>query len=463
MKAKSRASSLLLIGMAALLLRLAPLIRQDLKFQTGWDAADYIPLAQGIEHGCGFARFVNGHCGSPDVSRPPGYPYFVALMPNLRCVLVVQAILGAALCAWLGWFVSARWRVETGLLAGTLLAIDIPTIVYGAMIMSEATFQFLVTGAILLQLSAIVAADWTWRATTQVIAAAIMLAAAAMIRPTGLLLPLFAPVPFLFRKGTTWPRAFAFAMLAVTIPTAAMLAWTARNQRIAGVDAMSSDSAVTIFYYNATGVLAYATHRPFVDASTELAHEIGYYGDASATPAKLTQRMIRKSIEVLAEHPLATLIVTARGLILVASVPDRNELNKMIGTTGGGPLGLAPSFDTIARIQNTLKSPILAILVSIQLILNLFVWAGVARAVFRCHWSSTIEAATILIPLVVIFAMLACAASPAAHARFRVPAVPFLAMLAAIGWWGKREREMASPETAIRDYATDVGSIASQA
>ena len=162
MKAKQQTAWLLLIGMAALLIRLAPLARHDPTFQTGWDAADYIPLAQGIEHGCGFARLVNGHCGSPDVSRPPGYPYFVALMSNLRTVLVVQAILGAALCVWLGWFVSARWGVKAGLLAETLLAIDIPTIVYGAMIMSEATFQFLLTGAILLQLSAIMAAPLLW-------------------------------------------------------------------------------------------------------------------------------------------------------------------------------------------------------------------------------------------------------------------------------------------------------------
>src|SRR5215469_14386026 len=105
---------LLVIGMVALLLRLAPMARPDLKFQVGWDAADYIPLAQGIQHGCGFARYTNGRCGNPDMSRPPGYPFFVAMMPGLRSVLVIQAVLGSMLCVWLGWFVMKRWGFAAG-------------------------------------------------------------------------------------------------------------------------------------------------------------------------------------------------------------------------------------------------------------------------------------------------------------------------------------------------------------
>src|SRR5208283_2658285 len=188
---------LVLIGIAALFIRLAPLARGDLKFQTGWDAADYIPLAQGIQDGCGFARFENGHCGSPDVSRPPGYPFFVAIVPGLRTVLVIQAFLGAALCIWLGRFVGTHWGGGAGLTAAALLATDIPSIVYGAMIMSEALFQFLLTGAILLQLSAIMVDELNALTAGRVFAAAGLLAGAAMIRPTGIFLPLFAPLPFL--------------------------------------------------------------------------------------------------------------------------------------------------------------------------------------------------------------------------------------------------------------------------
>jgi len=81
-------SWLFLLGIFALLIRVAALARSDLTFQTGWDAADYIPLALGIQHGCGFAKFINGHCMSAEVLRLPGYPSFIAVMPGLLSVLV---------------------------------------------------------------------------------------------------------------------------------------------------------------------------------------------------------------------------------------------------------------------------------------------------------------------------------------------------------------------------------------
>ena len=453
---------LVLIGIAALCIRLAPLARGDLKFQTGWDAADYIPLAQGIQHGCGFARFDNGHCASADVSRPPGYPFFVAMMPGLRTVLVIQALLGAALCIWLGWFVSTRWGSGAGLTAAALLATDIPSIVYGAMIMSEALFQFLLTGAILLQLSAIIADELNARTAAKVFAAAGLLAAAAMIRPTGIFLPLFAPLPFLLMKAATWPRALVFGCLAFAIPIPAMMAWTARNQRVAGVGTTDTDSAGILYYYDAAGVLSYATHRDFFTVQNELHRHEDSQGDNSPSVSAKPGGLARKSMQIFLQHPFATVVVMARGFFLVATVPDRNELNDVIGTHGAGPFGLPPSADILIRVRNMLHSPLLTMLVLVQLVVTLFVWTGVGRAILRDGVYSKGEASLLWIPFSLALLMLACAAGPDAQARFRVPAVPFLAMLAGIGWLGKRAGEVSSPETAVCDSAMAVRPVVSQ-
>jgi len=453
---------LALIGIAALCIRLAPLARGDLKFQTGWDAADYIPLAQGIQHGCGFARFENGHCASAEASRPPGYPFFRGMMPGLRTVLVIQAFLGAALCIWLGWFVSTRWGSGAGLTAAALLATDIPSIVYGAMIMSEALFQFLLTGAILLQLSAIIADEVSARTAAKVFAAAGLLAAAAMIRPTGIFLPLFAPLPFLLMKGITWPRALVFGVLAFAIPIAAMLGWTARNRRVAGVGTTDTVSADIFYYYDAAGVLSYATHREFFTVENELHGRGDSRGNNSPSVTANTGGMVRKSIQIFLQHPIATAVVMGRGFLLVATVPDRNELNEIIGTHGAGPFGLPPSADILIRVQNMLHSPLLTMLVLLQLVVTLFVWTGVGRAILRYNVHSKREASLLWIPFSLALLMLACAAGPDAQARFRVPAVPFLAMLASIGWLGRRADEVSSPEAAVRDYAMAVRPVVSQ-
>jgi len=304
--------------------------------------------------------------------------------------------------------------------------------------MSEALFQFMLAGAVLLQLSAIIEDELTVGTSGKTLAAACLFAAAAMIRPTGVVLPLFASLPLVLMKTSKWQQSICLGLLAFAIPVAAILSWSTRNERVAGVNSLNSDSVQVLFYYNAAGVLAYADHLPFRTASTELAHEIGWRGDPLETPASFNQLMMRKSFQVFERNPFATVIVTVRGLLLVATVPDRNELNEMIGTNGGGPLGLPPSSNITERVERTLNSPMLASLVLIQVMLILTIWAGVFRALLHTDWTCKIEVSCILIPLMVAFAMLACAASPNAHARFRVPAMPFLAMLAGIGWLGQR-------------------------
>ena len=152
--------------------------------------------------------------------------------------------------------------------------------------------------------------------------------------------------------------------------------------------------------------------------------------------------------------------MTVRGLILVATVPDRNELNEMIGTNGGGPLGLPPSFDIRTRIRATMRSPALTVLFLLQLALIGFVWTGVARDLIHTDWSSSEGAALVLIPLGAAVLMLACAVGPAAHARFRVPAIPFLAMLAAIGWLGVRGTRRHSEKVDLSPRVAADGRIA---
>jgi len=406
--------------------------RPDLKFQVGWDAADYIPLAQGIQHGCGFARYTNGRCGNPDMSRPPGYPFFVAMMPGLRSVLVIQAVLGSMLCVWLGWFVMKRWGFAAGILAEILLATDIPSIVYGGMIMSEECFQFLIAGGVLLGLSAIDGEEWSRTSLIKGFAAAAMYTAAAMLRPPGVFLVLFAPLPFLLASGITWRRAIGFGLVAFMLPVSAVLGWTARNERI-GYTTFCTDSSYTAYFYNAAGVLAYADHRPFNAVSAELARKVNLPANHTDIALGIEREMMARTLQIYLAHPLPAALVTVRGLALVALVPDRNELNEMIGANGAGPFGLPPSYDLAERLRNTLRSPLLVTLIAVQLIVMVFVWLGVARAFMHAHWHSKRAAAFIAIPAAMALVMLMCAASPDAHARFRVPAMPFLAMLAGIG------------------------------
>jgi hypothetical protein len=141
------------LGILALALRCAPLLRNgDTWTMSNVDSPRYVELAEGLRSGCGFARLVDGHCDGPEVFRTPGYPLFLTLIPSLRAVVAVQAVIGAALCVLVGFFVSLYWGTRAGAIAELLLALDMPTIVQGSQIMSDVLFQALLAVAVILQL-----------------------------------------------------------------------------------------------------------------------------------------------------------------------------------------------------------------------------------------------------------------------------------------------------------------------
>ncbi len=146
-----------------------------------------------------------------------------------------------------------------------------------------------------------------------------------------------------------------------------------------------------------------------------------------------------ESLSIFTGHPVETAIVIVKGLILVSTVPDRNELNELIGTTGGGPFGLPPSDDTLMRVRSMLRSTPLTAFVSVELVMILFIWVGVGRVIIRSERKSVGEAWALYIPLLFAITML-LSGSPVGHARLRVPAMPALAMLAGVGWLGRSKK-----------------------
>ena len=83
----------------------------------GSDTWEYQELAAGIRHGCGFARYIDGACAQPEILRTPGYPFFLALFPNWRMALVVQALLCGLICLLAGIWVGRRWGFRVGVTA----------------------------------------------------------------------------------------------------------------------------------------------------------------------------------------------------------------------------------------------------------------------------------------------------------------------------------------------------------
>ena len=427
---------LLAIACGALLLRLLPLLRPGDWWAVLDDSHGYLALAHGLLSGCGFARLMNGACRSPELYRLPGYPFFILMMPSLRAAVFVQALLGALTCLCVGWFTWARWGLAAGIIAETLLGLDIPSIVASSTIMSDCLFQALLTSAVLLQLLAISQGSENRKSFWLVLTAAVLLACTVLIRAIAIVVPLLAVVPVMLMPEVKLIKRLGMFLLLVAIPVSVMAGWTMRNHARTGTWTFTTEGAYNLYYYNTAGVLWYLHGGNLTSLQDQLATAVGANGPDEFVSGPQQSEMVKRSFAVMLSHPIATAAMTLRCFAWLAIVPDRGNLNNFLGTKGISSVFLLASQNIGLRIREMLHSPLLSVFVLIQIPLVVFTWIGVGISLVRIHQQPRSRIPMILAPLGVAMIMLLLATGPAAIARFRVPATPFLAMLAGAGWSG---------------------------
>ena len=125
--------------------------------------------------------------------------------------------------------------------------------------------------------------------------------------------------------------------------------------------------------------------------------------------------MLSRSIDVIASHPIATAEVTAIGFLRLAFEPHAPAVGLAKMVDGGGPAFRVVKIGSMA----------------FEAMLLWLVWIGVAPAMFVYSRDDQLWI------LVGVALLLLLAASPyfdVFDPRYRVPATPFLATIAGVGW-----------------------------
>jgi hypothetical protein len=208
----------------ASLLLLALLVRLAFHFRTpafvAKDSQSYFLPGWSIAHGVPFDL---------GQRRTPGYPLFIAgsillFGQELRALALAQHLLGVGTVGATYLLGRLTFGRPAGLLAGLLVAISGPLLLYERYLLSEALFGFILTATVLAGVAAIVRSSWQrW------LLAGLLLGCAVLVRPVAqMLIPLLA----LAALATHW-RAWrsclvALAALALGL-TAIQLPWMVRN------------------------------------------------------------------------------------------------------------------------------------------------------------------------------------------------------------------------------------------
>lgn len=210
-----------------------------------WDGHYYDFGARRLAQGAGYSDdlTIAGHLvWHPWCHYPVGYSAFLAVFYKLfgdghAVAAVANALTGAAL-AVVTWALArhalspARARV-----AGLLVALHPGLILYAALLMSEPL-------AALLTLTAFWAAV-ALRPPRGLVAGALLLGVAALVRPQALLCAPFLALVAARASGSTWrsPVTWTAAAIACAVALVPVLPWTARNCRVMDGCALVSTNA----------------------------------------------------------------------------------------------------------------------------------------------------------------------------------------------------------------------------
>jgi hypothetical protein len=233
-------------------------------------------------------------------------------------------------------------------------------------------------------------------------------------------------------------RSISLGLLALAIPSLLIFGWMARNDLRTGIWTLSTDGPLDLYYFKAAGIEWYRSDKSFQTVQEDFGREIGWpmqnFEDA---PASLQREMTHRAFEIMRNDPLASIIMTLRCFGWLAVVPVRGSLDEFLGTKAGADSYLAASGNVTARIKQMLRSPLLTSLVTLQFILSVFVWVGVARALAGLSHKSSLERILVLVPFALIVLFLLLSSGPESMARYRMPATPMMAIVAASGWFGQ--------------------------
>ena len=398
----------------------------------GHDSADYARLADNLLTRGVFSLSAEASF-DPEIFRTIGYPLFAAgikwLFGSFTGVVAAQIIL-AALTAWIIFKIGERVVTRgVGLTAAVLYLLEPGVIFHTITIMSDTLFVFLIT----LVIYFFIRADY-WRLMA---AAGLSLGAAILVRPIATFLPLFFLMFYFLneRRRIFSKKVFLTVIvfiLAVVIPLAP---WIVRNYRITGSPQISSITAYNAFVYNIGGFLSFRTGRPNDEVITGLLKESALTSLAYLRTAAAQRAAMKTVFHYLSADPAGYakyhLVRTVPFFIGSSIALIRNVTNPKI-TVEASNLLLSGKLSVLW--ERFIADP----LVALERLFWLAVWIA---AIFS--WRSFKERRWFFLfwIMIIYFALLT---GPVSYSRYRLPAEPFLFLLASAGISGLVRRFIGS-------------------
>ena len=424
------------------------------------DAQDYVSLAHTILDAQRYALLPGS---PPEFFRAPGYPIFIAgvlaVFNSVFAVIVIQILLIAGSCVILYKLGEQFFSRGVGIAAALVFALD-PTVIFNSLItLSESLFVFLLLLAVYMIANR---KGGAWR----MFLIGLVVGALALTRPVGpFVVPLFL-LYFLWTHRSDSKRSLFAGSLALILGMALLiLPWLVRNERLSGHFAISSIPTYNMLFYNVVEYETEIMHVPKEEFIQQLFSELG-----TSDVGRLRTFEYQEEESALVRQYIGPHILSYAFFHVAKTAPF------FIGSS------LNDTERTLINLQLIDRAQKPAVSIS-GLVLN-----GDWRGVFRILRESPYEtgerilwmlafvfaAGYVLfaimgrhprVPEVLLFAALVCLLAilvgPIAQTRYRIPAEPFLLLLAFEGvrLFMHKARELITRFRARQKLAESAGAV----
>lgn len=414
------------------------------KFYSDTDSQDYEGIALNLmEYGV-FSEETNPPF-TPDLYRTPVYPALIAVIylltgKSVSAVIFIQIIFGSLLSASM---VPLAGRLgfssRVGRVAGLVLAVDPLLVLTGYQLITETVFVLLLLLAFWALANFFDKEDRRWLA-----GAAVLIGLASLTRPINQFLPIILTLLFLIKAGKlrfdlAWKNALIFLIISMAIT----YSWALRNYLRTDVWTLSAIGDFNLLYYRAAGVIAEEEGLTVDEAQARLRQQMAdEVEDGYLDSAGEIELMREKALTIFFDYPLATLTVHAKGVVKVFANPGFNLFciileTQDIGTDAHGNMVGCKSKDgsgLFNQVIGTLSNMNLAekTAVALEMLILTGMYLGAVNGMWKLFKAKQWFPLYFLLGPIVYFVVLS--AGGESVSRFRIPFLPFLAVLMGIAF-----------------------------
>ncbi|MCH7754210.1 glycosyltransferase family 39 protein [candidate division KSB1 bacterium] len=430
-------SSIFLIALSLrILLFIGIRLNNPKGFLTNTDSIQYWQIAENILNHSSFS-LSNTQPITPDHSRTPFYPLFISLLKwlglDVAGIIFIQILVSAATCLMvilLTYKLVGSWK--PAYLAGAIVAVDIPSIVYANSLLTETVFTFLLTLSILFFVLHFKEPE---KISPLLISGALM-GLSILCRPISAFLPLF--IVLLFFIFSKRPKIYLLkrASLYLTLCFVVVSPWLVRNQFVFGTPILTTMGYNNILHYRAAGVYAVKQGIPLSESQDLLGKKVKseFQGDKELEPIKYKKFEAEIGTSIILESLPTYIRNHIRSIFNMLFKPLRSTIDLQLGLSEKGTSlmtwGEKNSSSPMSGLLRSTSGLTIA-LVFLQLISIVLLWLSVIYGLIISFVKKEQLISSIILLLILYFCIMS--GGPEAYARFRVPLIPFLAIAAGVG------------------------------